>query len=450
MRYWVIKGNPRRNDWHSMLIPRRSEDWVTALPPKDWSRGDRIFCWESSPKKRIVGLAELVDPDKGEDRAGQRVFSVKYRSPMLERSPGIVELRRNRSLRAATFLKAGPAKTVFALTEAQAAALYGVVSRDNPKVKSIWGSKLILDADHFRRQRRQSEGYAQAVFESLFRTEGARRAVAEFLADVIERAATTTTNWSITLDADSVRVNVGLVRLFALCEDQIWFCAVGNMPDKLPSYLEDLSKGRVVYPSVRIASRQYQLKAGDVSRLPTRFQAAALDYVSAAGTGRTGRSVTDRAHSPGVLRFLESFLGRPMPESPADSNPSKSPAAEVHLLSTEGDPSLVFHEGATIRVYVDAYERNPKAREACLRYWGRTCFVCRFDYGKTYGEFADGYIHVHHLKPLAEIKERYRVDPKKDLRPVCPNCHAALHIGGECRDVEAFRRELLARKSKRG
>ena len=34
---------------------------------------------------------------------------------------------------------------------------------------------------------------------------------------------------------------------------------------------------------------------------------------------------------------------------------------------------------------------------------------------------------MHHIVPLAEIKEDYVVDPVKDLIPVCPNCHMVLH-----------------------
>ena len=38
-----------------------------------------------------------------------------------------------------------------------------------------------------------------------------------------------------------------------------------------------------------------------------------------------------------------------------------------------------------------------------------------------------GFIHVHHLKPLSDIGGEYQVDPVKDLRPVCANCHAMIH-----------------------
>ncbi len=37
------------------------------------------------------------------------------------------------------------------------------------------------------------------------------------------------------------------------------------------------------------------------------------------------------------------------------------------------------------------------------------------------------FIHIHHLKPLHEIDEEYKINPIQDLRPVCPNCHAMLH-----------------------
>ena len=46
---------------------------------------------------------------------------------------------------------------------------------------------------------------------------------------------------------------------------------------------------------------------------------------------------------------------------------------------------------------------------------------------ETYGTVAEQLIHVHHLKPLHEIEAGYEVDPIKDLRPVCPNCHAVIH-----------------------
>ena len=46
-----------------------------------------------------------------------------------------------------------------------------------------------------------------------------------------------------------------------------------------------------------------------------------------------------------------------------------------------------------------------------------------------YGEFGQGFIHVHHIVPISKIGKEYKIDPIKDLVPVCPNCHAMLHRG---------------------
>ncbi len=84
-------------------------------------------------------------------------------------------------------------------------------------------------------------------------------------------------------------------------------------------------------------------------------------------------------------------------------------------------------EGATKTIRVNAYERDPKARLECIKYYGAKCGVCEFTFASKYGELGDGFIHVHHLKPLSAIGEEYIVDPVEDLLPVCPNCHAMLH-----------------------
>jgi len=99
------------------------------------------------------------------------------------------------------------------------------------------------------------------------------------------------------------------------------------------------------------------------------------------------------------------------------------------LIPEEVSDPTNFFEGATSTVTVNAYERNTKARRACIENYGMSCVVCEVDLEERYGKAAEGLIHVHHLVPLSEIGEEYRVDPIKDLRPVCPNCHAVIHRG---------------------
>ena len=86
-----------------------------------------------------------------------------------------------------------------------------------------------------------------------------------------------------------------------------------------------------------------------------------------------------------------------------------------------------FYEGGRIQVIMSRHERDPKARTACLNHYGTTCTVCSMSFGNRYGALAEGIIHVHHLNPFHGTDEQREVDPVKDLRPVCPNCHAVLH-----------------------
>ncbi len=80
------------------------------------------------------------------------------------------------------------------------------------------------------------------------------------------------------------------------------------------------------------------------------------------------------------------------------------------------------------QIKVNRYERDKKARDACLSHYGYVCQVCRVKLSHIYGATAESLIHVHHIKPISEIGESYIVNPVLDLIPVCPNCHAVIHL----------------------
>ncbi|HBR4060523.1 TPA: HNH endonuclease, partial [Klebsiella pneumoniae] len=90
-----------------------------------------------------------------------------------------------------------------------------------------------------------------------------------------------------------------------------------------------------------------------------------------------------------------------------------------------------YTEGAKKLVTVNSYERDPKARQACIDHYGTSCKCCGIDFEKVYGEHGKGFIHVHHIKPLHEIGEEYEVNPITDMIPLCPNCHAMVHRGSK-------------------
>ena len=101
-----------------------------------------------------------------------------------------------------------------------------------------------------------------------------------------------------------------------------------------------------------------------------------------------------------------------------------------------------YVEGAVRSVVVNAYERNPVARARCIEAHGAVCAVCGFNFRLIYGAAAAGYIHVHHLRPLATLAQEYEVDPINDLRPVCPNCHAVIHLANPPYTLEQVRAML--------
>lgn len=106
---------------------------------------------------------------------------------------------------------------------------------------------------------------------------------------------------------------------------------------------------------------------------------------------------------------------------------SASAAQRPEVLAEEVEDPENYTEGATKTISVNVYERNPQARKACLSVHGFKCAVCGFDFEVEYGEIGKGFIHVHHLRQLADIGTEYVLNPTQDLRPVCPNCHAMLH-----------------------
>ena len=87
----------------------------------------------------------------------------------------------------------------------------------------------------------------------------------------------------------------------------------------------------------------------------------------------------------------------------------------------------VFYEGPSKTVRVNRHERNPQARAACLAHFGAKCIVCGFEGEKKFGIAGQGLIHVHHLREKSTVKGEDKIDPVKDLVPVCPTCHAMIH-----------------------
>lgn len=176
---------------------------------------------------------------------------------------------------------------------------------------------------------------------------------------------------------------------------------------------------------------------------------AVKTYVEAisAEYGLTKRALALRA----VLKNLDYYeqgeskrLGKPVMR--------KSQRALYHSLLAATPANVVYPdevvasktylEGAVSQVQVNRYERDPDARSVAIAHYGCSCCVCGFDFEKEYGELGRGFIHVHHVVDLATIGAEYVVNPVKDMRPVCPNCHAMLHTEKPAMQIDKLR-ELI-------
>jgi hypothetical protein len=131
-----------------------------------------------------------------------------------------------------------------------------------------------------------------------------------------------------------------------------------------------------------------------------------------------------------LVDFIDNHI---LPVLPA-SGPIRVNVTELDIKSVESGHDLSqglqdqrFNEGLRRHVVSVAIERNPQARNACLRIHGRTCKACSITLRERYAGIEKDIIHVHHLTPISDQPGEYRIDPETDLVPVCPNCHSVIH-----------------------
>lgn len=118
------------------------------------------------------------------------------------------------------------------------------------------------------------------------------------------------------------------------------------------------------------------------------------------------------------------------------TRPNKNPISLINYIGRHFHDNIDFFageieipedspEGKRKKVYVNRYERDPEERRKCIERYGNKykCIVCGFNFEDKYGEIGRGFIHVHHINPLADNGK----DISENLIPVCPNCHAMLH-----------------------
>lgn len=107
-----------------------------------------------------------------------------------------------------------------------------------------------------------------------------------------------------------------------------------------------------------------------------------------------------------------------------------SNAHDIIIERTPGE-SDAPPDGAKTMITVNARERDPLLRSICLEHHGARCAACGVDMHVRYGSLGKGFMEVHEIPPSEPHTPGREFDPRRDLVPVCPNCHTMLHRGRE-------------------
>ena len=187
----------------------------------------------------------------------------------------------------------------------------------------------------------------------------------------------------------------------------VWMC-VGSHP-QYPKGIFAIGEaiGRTAISPTSV--RRYVPTRVKELRIPGEDKIIALDVLRR----EFGRSYNWTPQGSGVT--LPETIAERVLELWGSEKPGGSGASEAHL------------EGTRFSYLVSRPERDAKARAVCIRLFGNSCAACGMKLADLYGPVADGVIEVHHLDPISQSKGERVVDPKTDLRPLCPNCHAVAH-----------------------
>lgn len=145
---------------------------------------------------------------------------------------------------------------------------------------------------------------------------------------------------------------------------------------------------------------------------------------------RMGKKGTEHTH---LKNFFEKIVEKVVLQQLLDLNDEYN----------ESDEKIGVTEGQSRTSLVNLRKRSASLRDAKVQSMlkknnGRLiCEVpkCGFDFYEKYGELGKGYIHVHHKYPLGKAHKNGQETTLDDLIVVCANCHAMIHLGSECRDI---------------
>lgn len=276
------------------------------------------------------------------------------------------------------------------------------------------------------------------------------RAVLEFVANTIELASSRApAKWGLTeYRAGGLRLNVGFCEVITTRPAEFRILLDASIPSGLQNDSRFSFKGTASSPFYPSTPRSQLLTAPylESPEMDAVLAACRASHEAVVGTAasRGFNNGAKRGHSNQAVDVLSELTGRELPYPNYAVFGSVVRPLPEEVAAASGS----YSEGSLRQVTVNRYERNQLARRRCLEVHGTVCCVCRIDLATIYGPTADGLVHVHHLVPLADVGDSSKVDPERDLIPVCPNCHAVIHIRRDYPLTALEVREMIDRTSR--
>lgn len=115
MNYWIMKAKRAAAVVAEWIQEGGTDTWWTKRRPSHLKKGDRLFVWKGGTSPFLIGVGECLAVHKRKDRAGRYTFRVRYLTDAFDPQLTIERLRRDPILKEESFLKIGPAGTLFLL-----------------------------------------------------------------------------------------------------------------------------------------------------------------------------------------------------------------------------------------------------------------------------------------------------------------------------------------------
>jgi len=332
---WLFQANPKYYDLVASLRESRVGDennWVVTRHREEMHPGDTVILWQGGKSAGIYAIGQLTsepyqrDWEPDQQRIAERPYAasewwISLRYTLILDEP----------LSRAT-IKADPLLQNLAVLKFAQASNYRVSPEEWAMIEELIGKAETSGVD------RNSEKSARQIIESLLPDAESRRACLNLMADYIIRAHQhSPATWEVTLFPDRVRLNVGSIQTCVIRSGAIYLVVdAHSLTDQDRAILAQ--QGTISLETYVTVPDAYdvQVPVQNLSTILSIVRKSCAPLIERAFKGGK-RTPYYKSHSPGVIKYMRSFLGRqdiPDPDYGTTSPPSSLPSFDLRVTLT--------------------------------------------------------------------------------------------------------------------